>query len=227
MMQPDSAKGRTETEPIAISALQHAVFCLRQAALIHVEQQWAENRLTAEGRVAHKTTSLPGQRHVRGVRRVHTLPLSSPALGIAGVADIVEFHKQPDGERAYPIEIKRGQPKSHRADEVQLCAQALCLEEMTGRPVVAGALYYAQTRRRLEVPIDEDLRILTLSTIAAFRTVIDMGQTPPANYRPDRCRACSLQELCQPKLGGRSVHAWRARQIADILADDLVMGAAR
>jgi CRISPR-associated exonuclease Cas4 len=173
-------------EPVAISALQHAVFCLRQAALIHLEQQWAENRFTAEGQVAHEATSLPRQRKVRGVRRVHALALASERLGLTGVADIVEFIKEPGGERACPVEIKRGKPKLHRADELQLCAQALCLEEMTGKPVPEGALYYVETRRRLVVPIDEDLRALTKATILAFKTIMDSGHTPAASYKPDR-----------------------------------------
>jgi len=135
--------------PIPISALQHAVYCLRQAALIHIERAWAENRLTAEGRVLHEVAHEPGSRKSRGVRRAAALPLACYRLNIAGVADVVEFHAGPDGEIAFPIEYKRGKPKLHRADEVQLCAQALCLEEMTGRPVPEGALFYGETRRRV------------------------------------------------------------------------------
>ena len=114
-----------ESEPIPLSALQHAVYCLRQAALIHLERLWAENRFTAEGQVLHAAADKPGQRKVRGIRRVAALPLASKRLGIAGVADLVEFHGEE--QIPYPIEIKRGKPKLHRADEVQLCAQALCL----------------------------------------------------------------------------------------------------
>lgn len=214
-----------DREPIAISALQHAVYCLRQAALIHLEQQWAENRFTAEGRVAHEATSVPGQRRVRGVRRVHALPLSSRRLGVAGVADIVEFHRDGQGrgalETPYPVEIKRGQPKLHRADEVQLAAQALCIEEMTGRAVPAGALFYLKTRRRVEVPIDSVLRQLTEMTIAQLRSVFESGVTPGAIWKPDRCRACSLLEICQPKMSGRSVLDWRGRQLDGALNADV------
>ena len=137
-------------EPIPLSAIQHAVYCLRQAALIHLERLWAENRFTAEGDVLHAVADKGGTRRIKGLRRVLSLHLGSARLNIAGVADLVEF--APDGT-AFPVEYKRGKPKLHRADEAQLCAQALCLEEMTGRPVPEGALYYAETRRRVSVPL--------------------------------------------------------------------------
>lgn len=196
-------------EPIPLSAIQHAVYCLRQAALIHLERLWAENRLTAEGQVLHLASSEPGRRKVRGVRRVSALPLASDRLGIAGVADLVEFHADPDGERAFPIEIKRGKPKLHRADEAQLCAQGLCLEEMTGRPVPEGALFYGETRRHVVVPFDAELRRLTEDAIAALRALFDARRTPPAVYSARLCRNCSLIELCRPRLSGRSARAWR------------------
>jgi CRISPR-associated exonuclease Cas4 len=120
----------------------------------------------------------------------------------------------------YPVEFKRGKAKLHRADEVQLCAQALCLEEMTGQPVPAGALYYAEPKRRLEVPFDAELRALTLATIAELAAIFATRRTPPPVYRADRCRACSLAELCRPKQATRPVLAWRARQIRDLLEHD-------
>ena len=132
-------------DPIPISALQHAVYCLRQAALIHIERVWAENRFTAEGRVLHDVTHEAGTRKERGVRRVTALPLACRRLNIVGVADLVEFRRGEGGETAFPVEYKRGKPKRHQADEVQLCAQALCLEEMTGRAVPEGALFYGET----------------------------------------------------------------------------------
>lgn len=205
-------------EPIPISAVQHAVYCLRQAALIHLEQLWAENRLTAEGQVMHLAANLPGGRRVRGIRRVAALPIASQRLGLAGVADLVEFHPGVGGEIPYPIELKRGRPKLHRADEAQLCAQAICLEEMTGRPVPKGALYYGETRRRVAVPFDPELRQLTEQAVAALRAVFRSGTTPPASYSAARCRNCSLIELCRPKLLGRPVTAWRRRMVADLLA---------
>ncbi|MBU3921550.1 MAG: Dna2/Cas4 domain-containing protein, partial [Alphaproteobacteria bacterium] len=120
-----SAESQAGGEPIPISAIQHAVYCLRQAALIHLERLWAENRLTAEGHVLHLASDDAGNRKVRGVRRVSALHLASRRLGIAGMADLVEFRASLDGlETPYPVEIKRGKPKLHRADEAQLCAQA-------------------------------------------------------------------------------------------------------
>lgn len=205
-----------EREPIPLSALQHAVYCLRQAALIHLERLWAENRFTAEGHVMHIAADKPGARQLRGVRRVHALPIASRALGIAGVADLVEFHREGDGERAFPVEFKRGKPKKHCADEVQLCAQALCLEEMTGQSVPEGALYYGETKRRMEVSFDAALRTLTLDTIAALGTIFETRKTPPPIEDPARCRACSLQELCQPEAVRRAASLWRRRMVCTL-----------
>jgi CRISPR-associated exonuclease Cas4 len=203
---------------IPLSALQHAVYCPRQAALIHLERMWAENRFTAEGRVLHLASGEPGRRQVRGVRRVSALPLVSRRLGLAGIADLVEFHKGEAGEVAFPIEIKRGKAKLHRADEVQLCAQALCLEEMTGHPVPEGALFYAETRRRAAVAFDDALRKLTEETAAELRRMFATGRTPPPVYRADRCRACSLIELCRPRAAARPAQAWRDQALAGLLA---------
>lgn len=213
---PDERDG----EPIPLSALQHAVYCLRQAALIHLERLWAENRFTAEGHVLHIAADKPGARRARGVRRVTALSLSSRRLGLAGVADLVEFRESGDDETAFPVEYKRGKPKRHRADEVQLCAQALCLEEMTGNPVPEGALYYAETKRRVVVPFDAELRRLTEDTVSRLRDVFTNLQTPPAVYRADRCRACSLLELCRPKAASRPVRQWRAHMVETLLAGD-------
>jgi CRISPR-associated exonuclease Cas4 len=208
-----------EQEPIPLSALQHAVYCLRQAALIHLERLWEENRFTAEGHVLHAAADKPGGRRVRGVRRVTALAIGSPRLGIAGVADLVEFREEGGCEVAFPIEIKRGKPKRHRADEVQLCAQAICLEDMTGNSVPAGALFYAEIKRRLEVPFDNDLRALTLSTIEALRDVFASRRTPPPTHQRSRCRACSLAELCRPDIAGRGVHDWRRMIVDRMLAE--------
>jgi CRISPR-associated exonuclease Cas4 len=202
-----------EGEPIPLSALQHAVYCLRQAALIHLERLWAENRFTAEGRVVHGHADIPGARFQRGVRRVTALPLACERLGIAGVADLVEFHRDGAVEIAFPVEFKRGKPKRHRADEVQLCAQALCLEEMTGQRVPEGALFYAETKRRVVVPLDTELRALTEATIRALAEVFMSRRTPAPTEDRARCRACSLLELCRPEIAGRSVRAWRSRMV--------------
>ena len=200
-------------EPIPLSALQHAVYCLRQAALIHLERLWAENRFTAEGDVLHAVADKGGQRRARGVRRVLALPLASQRLNLTGTADLVEFIPGPDGESAFPIEYKRGKPKLHRADEVQLCAQALCLEEMTGQPVPQGALFYAQTKRRVTVPFDAGLRDLTESTAAELAEVFASLVTPPPTPHKSRCRACSLIDLCRPEAVSRPVRAWRDRML--------------
>ncbi len=208
-----------EAEPIPLSALQHAVYCLRQAALIHIERLWADNRFTAEGNVLHTVTDKGGRRTARGVRRVMALPVASSRLNIAGVADVVEFHRENDRERPFPIEYKRGKPKLHRADEVQLCAQALCLEEMFGAPVLEGALFYAETKRRAQVSFDADLRELTVATVADLARVFAAGETPPPTPYTSRCRACSLHDLCRPETVGRRVMAWRGRMVTAALND--------
>jgi CRISPR-associated exonuclease Cas4 len=214
---PESLAGLPE--PIPISALQHAVYCLRQAALIHLERLWADNVLTAEGHVLHTAADLPGRRKVRGVRRVSALPIASRRLGIAGVADLVEFQPVGGREVPFPVELKRGRPKPHRADEVQLCAQGLCLEEMTGVPVPAGALFYAETRRRQEVAFDAELRSLTESTAAELRRIFATLETPPPTPHKSRCRACSLNELCRPASFARPVLSWRRRMVEAALGD--------
>lgn len=198
---------------IPLSALQHYLYCPRQCALIHVEQQWAENRQTAEGRLLHQRADQPQTERRHGVRTVTAMPLASLALGISGIADVVEFH----GEQPFPVEYKRGRAKAHRADEVQICAQALCLEDMLDRPVPEGALFYGKTRRRKVVVFDAALRSLTLDTITATRSLLHGQHTPMAQYQPRRCDACSLIELCQPRLLGRSqsVGQWLRQQIKD------------
>jgi len=204
-------------EPIPLSALQHAVYCLRQAALIHLEGLWAENRFTAEGQVLHQVADKPSQRSLKNIRRVTNLPLACRALGIAGQADLVEFHKTAEGEVPFPVEYKRGKPKLHRADEVQLCAQALCLEEMTGQVVPEGALFYAETKRRVVVPFDAGLRQVTLDTIAQLRDLFTTLKTPAPTPHVQRCRACSLAELCRPKAILRPVKAWRQRMALQMI----------
>jgi CRISPR-associated exonuclease Cas4 len=146
-----------------------------------------------------------------------SLPLASQRLNLTGVADLVEFSSGPDGERAFPVEYKRGKPKLHRADEVQLCAQALCLEEMTGQPVPEGALYYAETHRRLTVPFDPELRTLTEATVTALASVFASHQTPAPTPHKARCRGCSLHDLCRPETHARPVRAWRDRMLAEAL----------
>jgi CRISPR-associated exonuclease Cas4 len=200
-------------DSIAISALQHFLFCPRQCALIHLEQIWTENALTAEGRVLHARADEPRQQNRRGVRVVTAMPLHHPELGIHGVADVVEFN----GEEVTPVEYKRGKPKRHRADEVQLCAQALCLELMLSCAIPAGALYYGEPRRRQHVAFDSGLRALTLQVIQDVRAMMLSRQTPPAQYERARCDRCSLFDDCQPKTMGRkvSVLQWLGAQLKD------------
>ncbi len=204
---------------ITLSALQHYLYCPRQCALIHVECLWAENRLTAEGRLLHESANKPQVECRHGVRTITAMTLSSAKLGIVGVADVVEFKAEEWGKRPFPVEYKRGRPKAHRADEVQLCAQALCLEAMFNCRVEEGALFYGQIRRRQGVVFDDELRTLTLKTIHATRAMIRAGHTPTAEYQAKRCDACSLINLCLPKLISkrRDVENWLRGQIAEEL----------
>lgn len=204
-----------DADLIPISALQHYLYCPRQCALIHIEQQWAESRHTAEGRLLHERTDRPQTERRKGVRTVTAMPLLHLELGITGVADVVEFHQNDAGEQSFPVEYKRGRPKAHRADEVQLCAQGLCLEAMLGEAVEAGALFYGKIRRRKDVVFDEELRTLTRRTIANARTMIHSGATPTASYDAKRCDACSLIDLCQPRLlaQGHGVESWLRKQL--------------
>ena len=184
---------------VPLSALQHLAFCPRQCALIHIEQQWAENRLTAEGRVLHDKAHEPGSESRRDLRIARGLQLQSKTLGLHGVADVVEFHRQPDGAwQPFPVEYKRGRPKIEPIDAVQLCAQAICLEEMLGQPVPAGAIFYGATHRRQDVSFDEPLRAETRRLAGAAHALIAAGRTPAPEFGP-RCRSCSFLELCRPE----------------------------
>lgn len=203
---------------IPLSALQHMLFCPRQCALIHLEQQWTENRYTAEGRILHERADHLGHERRRGIHTAMALPLASEALGLTGVADVVEFDESQEPTSVRPIEYKRGRPKAHRADEVQLCAQALCLEEMLDVLIEQGALYYGKTRRRKTVAFDDELRALTRRVIADTRALFDNNRTPPAIYEPKRCDHCSLIDACQPQVMGkqRSASRWLARQLQSL-----------
>lgn len=212
----------TEDDLLPISALQHLLFCERQCALIHIEGLWAENRLTVEGRHLHDKAHEGRSETRSGVRIVRGLALRSFRLGLVGKADVVEFHAEsdtPDG-RPFPVEYKRGRPKKHNADKVQLCAQALCLEEMLGTPVPAGALFYGRTRRRLDVPFDEALRRLTQDTAGRLHALIASRRTPAAVREP-KCERCSLLHLCLPEAMGprRSAGRYVARVLKATLAE--------
>ncbi len=205
-----------DADLIALSALQHFLFCPRQCALIHVEQAWAENAATAEGRVAHERVHAEGAEVRRGIRTVTGMPLRSDRLGVTGIADVVELRRdEAGGWKPYPVEHKRGRPKAHRADEVQLCAQAFALEEMFAVSIPEGALFYGQPRRRAVVAFDAALRALTERVAADARALIASGQTPRLAYEKKRCDACSLIEICRPLVtgGARSASAWLAEQV--------------
>jgi CRISPR-associated exonuclease Cas4 len=207
-LPPDPA---AEDALVPVSALQHYLFCPRQCALIHVEQIWAEDGATAEGRLLHERVDGGRPDRRQGVKTVRGLVLRSFALGLAGKADAVEFH----GAVPYPVEYKRGRPKAHRADEVQLCAQALCLEEMFDLPVPEGALFYGQTKKRLRVAFDTELRALTARVAAETRAMIAAGRTPPPRAMP-ACRHCSLAGQCRPQRLEKPpvVRRWLAAQLS-------------
>ncbi|MEY4569258.1 MAG: CRISPR-associated protein Cas4 [Verrucomicrobiota bacterium] len=202
----------TEDQLLPLSALQHWLFCPRQCALIHLEQAWAENKFTAEGQVLHKKAHEGEDESKAGVRITRSMAVRSLVLGISGQCDIVEFHKT---GLVVPVEYKRGKPKSHRADEVQLCAQAMCLEEMLGVAISSGGLFYGEKKRRTPVEFDTPLRQLVTETAAALHAMIDSRATPLAEYDFRRCDACSLIDLCQPKAMRfrRGVRAWFCAQL--------------
>jgi CRISPR-associated exonuclease Cas4 len=208
-----------ESDLVPISALQHFVVCPRQCALIHLESVWIENERTAEGRVEHERVDRGGAETRGAVRRAYGVPLRSLRLGLAGRADVVEFLASLGGgaEVPFPIEHKRGRPKIGDEDRVQLCAQALCLEEMLGAPVPAGALFYGRTRRRAEVVFDEALRRRTEAVAAEVRALFEAGATPsPPAVAP--CKSCSLLDACRPAAfssGRRSVANWIAAGLAE------------
>jgi CRISPR-associated exonuclease Cas4 len=197
-----------EDDLLPLSGLQHLMFCERQWGLIHIEQQWQENRLTAEGRLLHERAHEAGAESRPGLRIARGLRLRSLRLGLAGQADVVEFRSSenglnlPEAEgfwRAYPVEYKRGRPKRDACDEVQLCAQALCLEEMFAAEIPAGALYYGAPRRRTEVAFDSALRARTEALAHRMHELYSSGTTLPAVYEP-KCDNCSLVAICMPRL---------------------------
>ena len=190
----------TEEDLIPLSALQHVVFCERQCALIHIEQMWDENRLTAEGKIMHERVHEAGEESRGKVRIERGVPLRSLKLGLIGKADVVEFHLlEGDKWQPYPVEHKRGKPKPDECDKVQLCAQALCLEEMLGVEVPSGAVFYGRTRHRLDVEFDQALRDETMRTATQAHELIRSGKTPKPVYTK-KCKSCSLMNQCLPQV---------------------------
>jgi CRISPR-associated exonuclease Cas4 len=197
-----------ESDLLPLSALQHICFCERQCALIHVEQVWLENRFTAEGRILHERVDSGKRESRRDVRIAYSLSLRSLRLGLVGKADVVEFHKEKSTAgktiwRPFPVEYKRGRPKRDNCDRIQICAQALCLEEMLGHRIEGGALFYGKTRRRQDVVFDEDLRKETETTAARLHALFAARKTPKPIF-DKRCPNCSFYTICLPeKLTGK------------------------
>lgn len=214
-----------EEDWLLLSGLQHFAFCRRQWALIHIEDQWAENYRTVDGHLMHERVHDQEFRESRGNRlTVRGLAVHSAELGISGQCDAVEFFQDPAGVplrgrdglwRPYPVEYKRGKPKQHGADELQLCAQAMCLEEMLCCVVPDGALYYGEPRRRTVVSFTAELRGQVRESLAEMHTLYQRRYTP--KVKPSKaCSACSLKDLCLPKLMGRkSVAAYLAANLEE------------
>ncbi|MBM4055463.1 MAG: CRISPR-associated protein Cas4 [Planctomycetes bacterium] len=188
-----------EDDLIQLSALQHFVFCKRQCALIHIEQLWNENQFTAEGRILHDKVDTADRESRGNIRIEYGVPLRSLRLGLIGKADVVEFHRQGDTWHPFPVEYKRGKPKADNCDKVQLCAQAMCLEEMLNCAINEGALFYGTTRHRQGVIFDTALRTETEETARNVHELIRSGITPKPEYSK-KCKSCSLVELCMPKV---------------------------
>lgn len=220
---------------LLLSGIQHMAFCERQWALIHIEQVWADNAHTMEGKYIHERVDNPFEDETRkDIRVVRALPIVSNKLGLRGVADIVEFQRTENDLagitvrlenrkgwwRLYPVEYKRGRPKPDDRDAVQLCAQAIALEEMFGVEIEKGFLYYAQTRHRVEIIFDQVIRIRVAQLCEKMHIMMSEGKTPKAT-KGKHCSLCSLKEICQPNLtiSHRSVKDYLARMV-DLEVDD-------
>jgi CRISPR-associated exonuclease Cas4 len=219
----------TEDDLLPISGLQHLVFCERQWGLIHIERQWEENRLTAEGRILHDRVHESGTESRPGVVVARGLHLHSFRLGLTGQADAVEFQRveaEAGGAvqlldrsgwwRPFPVEYKRGRPKADSCDEVQLCAQAMCLEETLGVVIGSGALFYGTTRRRKEILFDGRLRTQTETLAQRMHALYSARVTPPAVYAK-KCEKCSLYDRCLPRTVSKpgAVKRYMARALRD------------
>jgi CRISPR-associated exonuclease Cas4 len=206
---------------LAISALQHYAYCPRQFALIHVEQAWAENRFTSEGRVLHERVDAGPAEQRRGMRYERAVSLISHRLRLVGKMDMLEIETG-GGEKAlryFPVEYKRGKPKLKDWDRIQLCAQALCIEEMRTTTITEGAIWYWQIRRRELVAIDDTLRAVTVAAIEGAKAILLSSNTPPpVNDR--RCKACSLVELCGPRTFARDRTGTYVERLYEDEADD-------
>ncbi len=212
-----------EEDYLQLSGIQHFVFCRRQWALIHLEQQWAENLRTTEGELLHKNAHDAEQRTLRGdLLTVRAMRVQSSRLGLSGECDVVEFRRSKEGVSLadtgglwipYPVEYKRGRAKPTACDEAQLCAQAMCLEEMLCCTIPEGALFYGQPRRRQEVAFTPELRTLVENAAQEMHRLFQRGYTPKS--KPTKgCNACSLKDLCLPRLS-------KSPSVADYLRGEL------
>ncbi len=206
----------SEDEYLMLSGLQHFVFCRRQWALIHIEQQWAENYRTVDGSIMHRNVHDKSFNETRGdIIVTRSMAISSSELGLSGECDVVEFHSSDNGVKLYgregmydvvPIEYKRGEPKENQCDALQLCAQALCLEEMLCCNILFGYLYYGETRRRLKVEFNEELREKVRTAVAEMHLLFSKKYTPKCK-RSRSCNACSVKNICLPVLCGDKTNA--------------------
>lgn len=214
-----------EDDYLQLSGIQHFCFCRRQWALIHIEQQWAENLRTVEGNIMHERAHDGELTEKRGdVLITRALPVFSRSLGVNGICDVVEFHQTPNGVsltgwdglyQPVPVEYKKGKPKEHQADELQICAQAMCLEEMLLCGIPFGYLYYGEPRRRTKVDFTPELRETVQKMAEEMHRYYARGHTPKS--KPGKhCKACSLADLCLPKLcQNRSAKAYIERHLTE------------
>ncbi|MEN6389909.1 MAG: CRISPR-associated protein Cas4 [Syntrophomonas sp.] len=222
----------TDEDLLALSGIQHYAFCERQWGLIHLEQQWQENLKTAEGHILHEHVHDPDYKESRvGVVSARSLPLKSYSLGLAGVADLVEFVPLSDENdsagvllsgrkgryQPVPVEYKRGKPKKDDRDAVQLCAQAICLEEMMSVQIEYGYLFYGQTQHRLEVVFNHTLRQRVESLVKNMHDSYEAGNTPVAR-KGVKCSLCSMENICLPKMmrKTRSVEAYLSEMLGEV-----------
>src|SRR3990172_3062689 len=188
---------------VFLSALNHYIYCPRRCALIHIEQLWDENMFTAEGRIMHDKVDTANRESRGNVRIEYGVPMRSLRLGLIGKADVVEFHKHGEKWIPFPVEYKRGKSKLDNCDRVQLCAQAICLEEMMNIEIPDGALFYGQTRRREDVKFDSPLRKETEEAARRLHELIASSITPKAEYSK-KCERCSLVDRCLPKVSSKA-----------------------
>lgn len=207
----------TEEDYLYISALQHCAYCPRQFALIHVEQVWEDNRYTAEGNLLHERVDSGVAEQRQNRRYERSVLLNSHRYQLIGKMDLLEIETNADSSKRYfPVEYKRGKPKVEDWDRIQLCAQALCIEEMRDVKVEEGAIWYWENRRRESVIIDDALRSHTISTIEQAHAILKSGKTPPPTQDKSRCRACSLIDVCSPDQFRRD----RSQKYIESLFDD-------